>query len=81
MQPEIFELLGPIRHVSVIASGRGVRIRQYLSHTFGAGTWRKMKGIARIEDQYGWIGNAEIHWYEAHGIGRVHWKIKTRFLQ
>jgi hypothetical protein len=37
-----------------------------------------MKGIASIEDQHDWIGNAEIHWFEAHGVGRVRWKIKTR---
>jgi hypothetical protein len=39
-----------------------------------------MKGIASVEDQNGWIGNAEIHWFEAHGVGRVRWKIKHRFV-
>jgi hypothetical protein len=38
-----------------------------------------LKGVCLIEDDHGWIGNAEIHWFEAHGIGRVKWKIKARF--
>jgi hypothetical protein len=79
MEPDIFKLLGSVRSVTIIASGSGVRIRQYLSRKYGPGKWRKMKGLAFVEDQYGWIGNAEIHWYEAHGIGCVDWKIKTRF--
>jgi hypothetical protein len=79
MQPDIFTLLGPIRDSATIATGRGVKARLSLVRKYGSGNWRKMKGIALVEDQYGWIGNAEIHWYEAHGIGRVDWKIKTRF--
>ena len=79
MEPDIFKLLGPIRDATIIAKGRGLRVRQYLTRKYGSGNWRKMKGLALIEDDYGWIGKAEIHWYEAHGIGRVDWKIKTRF--
>ncbi|CAA9371808.1 MAG: hypothetical protein AVDCRST_MAG64-32 [uncultured Phycisphaerae bacterium] len=37
-----------------------------------------MKGVARIEDEHGWIGDAEIHWFEAHGVGRVQWKVKHK---
>ena len=44
----------------------------------GGVSWRKMKGIARIEDEAGWVGDAEVHWFEAHGVGRVRWKIKRR---
>ena len=44
----------------------------------GGQNWRKMKGVARVEDDYCYIGDAEIHWYEAHGIGKVRWKIKRR---
>jgi hypothetical protein len=40
--------------------------------------WRKMKGIARIRDYNGDIYEAEIHWFEAHGVGKRDWKIKTR---
>ena len=79
MRPDIFKVLGPIRDATIIAKGRGVRTRLHLSSKYGTGNWRKMKGLALIEDEYGWVGNAEIHWYEAHGIGRVDWKIKTRF--
>ena len=79
-QPETFTLFGPIRSIEVIASGRGVRIRGYLLGEFGGRSWRKMKGVARVEDENGWIGDAEIHWFEAHGVGRVRWKIKRRFI-
>jgi hypothetical protein len=37
-----------------------------------------MKGVARVEKDDGWIGNAEIHWYDAHGVGKVQWKIKRK---
>ena len=77
--PHDFRLLGFVRDVQLIARGRGVRIREFLRDEYGAAAWRKMKGIARIEDEYGWIGDAEIHWFEAHGVGRVRWKIKRRF--
>ena len=45
---------------------------------YGGRNWRKMKAIARIGDDQGWIGDAEIHWFEAHGLGRVKWKVKRR---
>jgi len=69
LQP-ILEILGPIRNIQVIASGRGVRIRKYLEKTFGGKNWRKMKGEALVRDIKGDIYEAEIHWFEAHGIGR-----------
>lgn len=66
-----FELLSEITDIEVIASGNGVKIRHYLNRTFGRGRWRKLKGIALIRDiQTDRIGPAEIHWFEAHGIGR-----------
>jgi hypothetical protein len=37
-----------------------------------------LKGVARVERDDGWIGNAEVHWFEAHGVGRVRWKIKRK---
>jgi len=37
-----------------------------------------MKGVARVEKDDGWIGYAEVHWFEAHGIGKVQWKIKRK---
>lgn len=71
-----FKILGEIRDIEVIASGRGVYIRRYLERTYGKGRWRKMKGIATVELLDGTICEAEIHWYEAHGIGRKDFKIK-----
>jgi len=66
---------GP-RNVEVIASGQGVKIRRMLSRIHGSGRWRKMKGIATVELDNGSIFDAEVHWFEAHGIGRVQLKIK-----
>ncbi len=71
-----FKILGEIRDIETIASGRGVYIRRYLERTYGRGRWRKMKGIATVEFPDGTICEAEIHWYEAHGIGRKDFKIK-----
>jgi len=71
-----FKILSEIRDTETIASGRGVYIRRYLERTYGRGRWRKMKGIATVELADGTICEAEIHWYEAHGIGRKDFKIK-----
>jgi hypothetical protein len=70
------EILGDVRDVETIASGRGVYIRRYLERTYGRGRWRKMKGIAIVRLRDGTICEAEIHWFEAHGIGRKDFKIK-----
>ena len=71
-----FTILGEIKNIDIIASGQGVFIRRYLERTYGRGRWRKMKGIATVELPDGSICKAEIHWYEAHGIGRKDFKIK-----
>ena len=71
-----FKILGEISDIETVASGRGVSIRRYLERTYGRGRWRKMKGIAIVELADGTICEAEIHWYEAHGIGRKDFKIK-----
>lgn len=71
-----FEILGEIDEVEVIAKGAGVRERGRLRKLYGKGPWRKLKGIARIRPQDGEICTAEIHWYEAHGIGKEEFKIK-----
>ena len=70
------EILGEIRDIETIAAGRGVRIRSHLERTFGKGRWRKMKGIATVELADGTICDAEIHLFEAHGIGRKDFKVK-----
>jgi hypothetical protein len=71
-----FEILGELRNVETIAAGRGVYIRRYLDRTHGRGRWRKMKGIATVRLADGTICEAEIHWFEAHGIGPKDVKIK-----
>jgi hypothetical protein len=76
VDPEEFEIVGPIRNVQVIAAGRGVRAQRRLRRSYGGSRWRKIKGIALIRDYNGDIYEAEIHWFEAHGIGRRDWKIK-----
>jgi len=71
-----FKILGEIREIETIATGRGVYIRRYLERAYGKGRWRKMKGLATVEFADGTICEAEIHWFEAHGIGRKDSKIK-----
>jgi hypothetical protein len=75
-----FEMLGDVTEIEVIARGHGVDILPRLRKRYGGGRWRKLKGIARVrKDAASSIRWAEIHWYEAHGIGRKGLKIK-RFL-
>ena len=71
-----FEILSEIRDVETIAEGRGVYIRRYLERNYGKGRWRKMKGYATVRLADGEICEGEIHWFEAHGIGRKDLKIK-----
>ena len=71
-----FKILSEIRDVETIAAGRGVYIRRYLERTYGKGRWRKMKGIANVQVADSTICEAEIHWFESHGIGRKDFKIK-----
>jgi hypothetical protein len=71
-----FEILGEIRSIEVIAAGRGVHIRRYLDRTHGKARWRKLKGITTVRLADGTVCEAEIHWFEAHGVGRKDFKIK-----
>jgi len=70
-----FEILGEIRGAETIATGRGVYIRRYLERAYGKGRWRKMRGMTTVRLADGTIREAEIHWFEAHGIGRKDFKI------
>lgn len=74
-----FEVVGAVTEVETIASGPGVRARTRLRKRYGGGRWRKLKGTATVRLAGGRIRRAEVHWYEAHGIGRKGWKVK-RFL-
>jgi len=71
-----FEILEEISDVETIARGQGIRELRRLRRVYGTGNWRKMKGIARIRLASGRIRLAELHWYEAHGIGRKEFKRK-----
>lgn len=71
-----FEILGPISNVETFATGSGIREIARLRRVYGRGRWRKRKGIARIGLPGGAIRLAELHWYEAAGIGRKEFKIK-----
>ena len=74
-----FEIVGRIENVETIAVGGRIKDIMRLRHQFGEGRWRKVKGIARVRIAHGEIRCAEVHWYEAHGIGRRKMKIK-RFI-
>jgi hypothetical protein len=74
-----FDIIGEICHVETIATDRGIRELARLQRLYGRGRWRKRKGDATIRLAGGAIHEAELHWYEAHGIGRKEFKIK-RFL-
>jgi hypothetical protein len=75
-----FELVGEIRDVQPIAVGRSVRQTVRLRRRYGKGRWRKLKGIASVRLLDGTIHTAEVHWYEAHGVGRKEFKIKFPLL-
>ena len=72
-----FEVIGEIKQVETIAAGSGVRDRARLRRRYGPGRWRKRKGVATVRLLDGTIGEAEIHWYEAHGIGKRELKLKS----
>jgi hypothetical protein len=72
----MFEVVGAILEVETIATRGGIRELRRLEKTYGKERWRKRKGIARIRFADGSVHTAEIHWYEAHGIGRKETKVK-----
>lgn len=65
-----FEIIGEITVVETIAAGTGIRDIRRLRKNYGKGRWRKLKGLARVRLDNGRIRLAELHWYEAHGIGK-----------
>jgi hypothetical protein len=72
----VFELVGEIENVETFATGRGIREVSRLNRIYGRGRWRKRKGTATIRLPDGTERVAELHWYEATGIGRKELKIK-----
>ncbi|MBC8196263.1 MAG: hypothetical protein H8E60_00095 [Candidatus Marinimicrobia bacterium] len=74
-----FEIISEFKNIEIIAIGNSIREINRLIKFYGEGRWRKMKGFATIKLLDETIINAEIHWYEAHGIGKKDIKIK-RFI-
>jgi hypothetical protein len=71
-----FELLESITEIETIAVGSSIREVGRLRKRYGAGRWLKRKGLGKIRLADGTICEAELHWYEAHGIGKREIRIK-----
>jgi hypothetical protein len=65
-----FEIVGGIEEAETIARGAGIRELARLRKTYGDGRWRKRKGVATVQLSDGAVRTAEVHWYEATGIGK-----------
>jgi hypothetical protein len=72
-----FDIVGPIAQIETFAVGAAIREIERLRRIYGPGRWRKRKGIARIRLTDGSLHRAELHWYEASGVGRREYKIKA----
>lgn len=70
------DIIEPIENIETIAIGGRIQDIMRIRRQYGAGRWRKLKGVAKVRLQSGRICKAEVHWYEAHGIGRKKMKIK-----
>ena len=74
-----FELLSPIEQTAIIAQGPSLRVRALLIKAYGPGRWRKLKGVATVRLANGQVRRVELHWYEAHGVGKRDMKIKRYY--
>ena len=71
-----FEIISEITDIKTVAVGSKIREIARLRKQFGKGRWRKLKGVASVRLKNGRIHKVELHWYEAHGIGKKKMKIK-----
>ena len=71
-----FKIIGTISDIEIVATGKSIKELRRLKKIYGEGRWRKLKGNATIELEDGSKYLAEVHWYEAHGIGKKEYKIK-----
>jgi hypothetical protein len=71
-----FQVVGEITNIQAIAAGRRIRQLVRLKRLYGPGRWRKMMGEAMVRLSHGQLRRAELHWYEAHGVGKRNMKIK-----
>jgi len=76
MRGNDFEVIGKITNIETIAVGSSIRDIKRLHKAYGVGRWLKLKGIAKVRLSTGRIRTAEVHWYEAHGIGKKEMKRK-----
>ena len=74
-----FEVVGAISNIEVIAIGQSIRGLSRLERVYGLSRWRKLKGLATVRLDDDTLCRAEVHWYEAHGIGKREMKIKQIF--
>ena len=71
-----FTVVGEMSQIETIAAGGGIRELRRLQRSYGKGRWRKRRGVALVQLRGGRIRKAELHWYEAHGVGRKEIKRK-----
>jgi hypothetical protein len=76
MPGDNFQIIGSLENIQIVAIKHSIRDLSFLERTYGQGRWRKLKGTATVQLENGRIRLAEIHWYEAHGIGKRQMKIK-----
>ena len=72
-----YEIIGPIRDAATFATGTSIHDLRRLRRLYGRGRWRKRKGVVLVRLADGSITNAEVHWYEASGIGKKEIKVKS----
>ena len=70
------KIIGEITEIEIVAVGKSIREIDRLNKVYGRARWRKMKGFAKLLLENGKKIDAEIHWYEAHGYGKIEYKIK-----
>lgn len=75
-----FEIVGSISRIEPVAVGQSIRDLPRLRKQYGQGNWKKLKGFASVRLIDGTVHTAEVHWYEAHGIGKKEFKIKFPLL-
>jgi hypothetical protein len=71
-----FEIIGELSEIETIAVNLSIRENADLKARYGGRRWRKLKGIATVRLLNGHVRRAEVHWYEAHGVGKRKMKIK-----
>jgi len=71
-----FKIIGKIREIETIATGHRIDNLNRLNKIYGKANWRKLKGLCQVELEDGAVLDAEVHWYEGHGVGKKEIKIK-----